>query len=551
MAAAIPNHNLSSRHSGDLLYLPLQSRNTFNGTEDIEPPQFINHGVIHGIYERLPNTVKCTVDKRDSEPSNHVREARFEFVDAQQKFLEAYASLRETSEGDEKLQSEIIDLVGLINRLKGVADGVRDHEKVTTQSVPFGPNALTSHASSVNSTSNAIKVCDESDTLPTPVPVTIPNCHNLMARLLELTNERRKSCELMEMRLLDVQFYSRLREQTFMELNRLRIKSACDRTTELRDIALEFMFGSKQQVDLGRKIKRKREDTEAGEGANIVETTETAGMGVAGRLEHVNMGDAGPPEATEHEVMGQVGPAEGTKHTEIMTMEGSDDGEDSDDGGVLLTASEGPKEEGGKKKRRRKRKKAGRQYIKGVVPLTDSKPEHETVVKPQAENVLPDVVAVPMPDARAADNSLADDHLANVDAIPETPLVLPTHSHLTECTAKATTHGAEAITHLPPAEPSHGHEQDQEKSKEQKTKRTPLSRPEASENNCARGDQAREEQKMRQQQRSKTPEEDRVLGEIQGVDEEGMLTWGQQAAKLAEGWKMETMGGDGHRETGL
>jgi len=484
----------------------------------------VNHAVVHRIYERIPKTSKCTVDKRDSESSHRVTEARLEFADAQERCLNAYACLRGITERDEKLQSEIIELVGLINKVNGATDGGRDHEKLVTQATAFELSSFKSSASSINSTSiagrndNIVSHTTQMPVLDTGPPVDsppAPNVPHLMTRVFELSNERLKSCASMETKLLDVKFYGHMRDQTFVALNQLRIKSAKDKTTELRDFAMECMFKNLRQVYLGRKAKRKREDSEGGEDTGPVEG-----------LEYVEIGAVGPAEGTGHVGMVGAGLAEGT---ELMETEEGGESEDSDDGGVLLATTAETKVEGegmSKKKRRRKRKKAGMAYMKAVVQSSHSKETRDALEELKAARVLSDVVDVVMPDAGAADDYLVD---IDMETFFEPPLPVSPPPTYAERAAKA------AAT-LPPKsykleyerEGEGEQEQETDKPKKNKKKRTRLGAAEAYEKSFAKGVKAREEGiKAREEQ--KLREENFGLGEIEGVDEDGMLIWGAKA----------------------
>ncbi|MCJ1246323.1 hypothetical protein MMC30_003530 [Trapelia coarctata] len=532
------NDGPSSRCSGDLQHLFLRSHNCSGGIKYIDPPSFINHGVIHKIYERFPSSTKRIVDHHDSEPFDHIAEARLEFTDAQHKFLYAYTSLRDATERDEKLQREIIELVALINELNAAANGEGDHGKLISKATAF-------KLSSIKSTAN-FRPIDKNASHITAIPIestdasahaSTRNLHDLTTRVFKLTNDRLKCCAAMESKLLDVQLYGRLKDQTFIELNQLRIKSARNKTTELRDVAIEYRFESEQEMYLARSLKRKREQSDVGESAVPVEETEHVEMRVPGSL------------GTEHLEIGRPGPAKGTKNVE---MEGSGS-EDSDDGGVLLAVADGKKEEGGvagAKKRRRKRKKAGAKWRK---PENGGKTLEET----RATRVLPHVVDVSMPDAGATDGYLAH---VDMDAVSETPLltrsqpaecaakrplpVLPTPTDL-ECAAAAAAPGPpKPYEHEDEREHQHqdGHQPEREKPEtKSKRRRKHLSAALAYEKNFARGVKAREdglkakeEEKMREEPKLRGELEMRdnmVLGEIQGVDEEGMLIWGDKASE--------------------
>jgi len=383
--------------------------------------------------------------------------------------------MEDAAANDRRLQDEIIELVGLINKANGAADSEGNRDKPRIHAAVSNLNSSASKASSINLTFNTALINNEtSNTTRTSLasvssPVHSSSLPDLMTCLVELTNERLQSCAVLDTKHSEVQFHSRMRDQAFIALNQLRLRALKDQTTELRDKALAYVFENERRMELSKKAKRKREEGEALESTRPVRAIEPA---------------------------------------EIEEVGGS---EDNEGGGVSLAPADEEKGKGdGKKKRRRKRKKAGQ--WRGLISeearrcLAEAKAEAETSVA-KAEKTAMDMAEAFLADMDItivyAGTAVADGHLGDMGMGPIGRPPLP--AELMSTSAESVTESNDHVP-LPLQEQEQAQEQAQtqetdqepEALQKQKRRRKRLSATEAYEKYFARGVQAREEAKMRE-----------------------------------------------------
>lgn len=479
-------------------HLYLQSHKSSHTVKDVQSPTHINHHVIQNLQESFPSAPKRMVDKRGSEYVSHITEVQAAFHDAEQRFLDACASLEDAAAIDKGWQNEINELVELINKADGAADSEENHGKPRLHAACSNLNSSTSGASSVNPTSNTAPINNETlsttrlslPSVSSPVHSSTPR--DLMTRLVELTNARLQSCAVLDTKQSEVQIRSRVRDQAFIALGQLRLQSLKDQTTELRDVALAYVLEYDRRMHLSTMAKRKRDESVAG----------------------------GSPRSV--------------RGIEPVEVEGVGGSEDNEDGGVSLAAADGQEGQAeGKKKRRRKRKKAGKWralngeearkgLIEGKAGTSVAEAEAETslveaeesMAEATADVAFAEKTAMDMADAflaelgddmadaaTAADGYLADVDMDPVDDPPLPVAAIPTHAERVTGSKAPLTLSPQGLEEEQARgqAPAQAQAQEQELMNEkQKRRRKRLGAAEAYEKYFAKGVQAREEAKMRE-----------------------------------------------------